>query len=856
MTHPTNSRPYHGGKAEGLIELKNVGFNVPLFDIIPADFQLNWLDRRDLTNDFLNTVHNRQKREQLITWFDQQDWSETEEKQLSHIYNTISENGRYRVSVRSSALVEDGQLHSFAGMFESVLDVENYKSFLSAVTTCWKSALDERIFRYIERNNVAGPYIPFMPLVVQRMAGGEVSGVLFTWDVQHQSNGFIVNAAPGAGEGVVFGNVEADNFILDEQGSIIEKHIHTNGRDYGCLSPEYLEKLSDAGRKIHHHNKYPQDIEFTFEGNELYILQSRDITTANFGSRVTVFDNSNIVESYPEVTTPLTYTFIRPAYEEVYRKFFELMGLSPKKLETYRRDYATMVCWIDGRVYYNLNSWFRTLSSLPGYRFNRDAMEKMMGVEQPGAYQHVKLPEGYHGIKKFTHGYPEIIKLIWRIFRNHAKSEKMVRDFMQRFHSIFDELEAENMEQKPARELADLFYQLEDRLLTNWKAPIVTDLYAMIFHGLLDKLTQKWLPDHPTLNNELLAGEGDVESAEPTRKLVEMGDGVRKDERLFRLFKSMDAGQLYARSRVDPAFGQLNNRVVAYLQKYGYRCAGELKLEQETLRERPQDIFRLIGQFVDSGLDPGELSSRERQIRAEAERKLSKHLGFFRRIIYRIVLKRARRHIRNRENLRFNRTRIFGKVREIFLGIGRDMKRNGWIDEVNDIFFLTRDELLGYVDATTVTRNFKGLISLRKEELEENKNQNVAGRFTVHGAALSSRQNWLEQEQVNQDDEGVLRGIACSPGKITAVARVVENPDQAGPMKGCILVAPQTDPGWVPLFSLASGVLVERGSTLSHAAVVSREMGLPAIVGIPGLMSRIKDGQKITMDGSSGVIEL
>ena len=190
--------------------------------------------------------------------------------------------------------------------------------------------------------------------------------------------------------------------------------------------------------------------------------------------------------------------------------------------------------------------------------------------------------------------------------------------------------------------------------------------------------------------------------------------------------------------------------------------------------------------------------------------------------------------------------------------IGRQLAREEIIDDTEDIFYLTMDEVWDYIKGTAVSTNLRELARLRRDEFAEYRERTVVpdDRFTTYGMAyhLNLFRDW-NSEPV-QDTDGLLRGVGCCPGVVTSPVKIVRNPADDVSLSGEILIAERTDPGWVPLFPAVSGILIERGSLLSHSAVVAREMGIPTIVGIRGLVKTVRAGDTVEMDGRSGTVKV
>jgi pyruvate,water dikinase len=274
------------------------------------------------------------------------------------------------------------------------------------------------------------------------------------------------------------------------------------------------------------------------------------------------------------------------------------------------------------------------------------------------------------------------------------------------------------------------------------------------------------------------------------------------------------------------------------LEKFGDRCLDELKLESPTLHDDPLLLLRSVGRValqpkaIDTDTESAEVAVRRRAENAVGQalaRSPLKHL------VFRWVLKHARARIRDRENLRFERTRLFGRVRRIFIELGRRFNALDLLESPRDIFYLELNEITGFVDGTTSTTRIKDLVALRTAEFESHRHaQAPADRFETHGTVHQGHR--FEPAAGSEDllAADALKGIGCCPGVIRGPVRVVTDPRNATLQSGEILVAERTDPGWVMLFPCA--------------------MGIPAVVSVSGVTRWLKDGDWVELNGSSGTV--
>lgn len=454
-----------------------------------------------------------------------------------------------------------------------------------------------------------------------------------------------------------------------------------------------------------------------------------------------------------------------------------------------------------------------------------------------------------------------LVSSIAGLLKNYFILPQQIRRFYQRLERALDlsQLPAGLTEMRPD-ELAAYYRSLEGRLLTRWDAPLVNDFFAMIFYGVLRKLTTQWCGDmEETLQNDLVSGEGGMISAEPARRVQQLAAIATQDQTFVQLLCTGSLDQILLKIEQIPAFQQ---QYQDYLQKFGDRCLEELKLESLTLHDDPLVLLRSVGQLAQSQTQssPSQWELKETNAtisprqQAEATVKQSLKGHPLRRLIFSWVLKNARERVRDRENLRFERTRLFGRTRQVFVELGKRFYGQDVLNSPRDIFYLELNEILSFIDGTATCTDLKGLIALRQAEFERYRQLPAPGdRFETHGIVY---QNSFQPKVVVEPASGdCLKGTGCCPGIVRAPVQVITDPRQATLRQGSILVAERTDPGWIMLFPAAAGLLVERGSLLSHSAIVAREMGIPAIVSIPQVTQWLKDGDWVEMDGSTGIVQ-
>jgi rifampicin phosphotransferase len=797
-----------GGKAAALSALVAQGFDVPAFIVlVPEAF----------------------------------DESGIKASALEELSTHLTALGEGPFAVRSSGREEDGVASSHAGQFLTVLDVAKADIAAEALKV-WRSGATDTLKAYrLSRGLSAEGGAP--AVIVQCLVRARAAGVAFSADpISGNRNRIVISAVAGLAERLVSGEVEGDDYVLDKaSGRVCEQPQD------GVLKTADLEGLHGLVVKVEQAFGRPQDIEWALKDERLYLLQARPITTlreAPIADEVPViFDNSNIVESYPGLVSPLTYSFATIVYARVYRMFVRLVGVPESLIAANGAVFENMLGRIDGRVYYNLINWYRALSLLPGFSINAAHMETMMGVDEPLPRDIVAGigPAPAHGfalVLEYARVAKVALSLGWRALR----LKQTIAGFYARLNRALEQ-PASALNSMPLSGLAGEYRRIEAELLDRWDAPLINDFLCMFAFGGSRKLLEAWAGAEGLLvHNAIMIGQGDIVSAEPAQRIRRMGAMVASDAPLVARLKAGDRSALTATP-------DLAREVEIYLAKFGDRCTEELKLESITLDEDPTALMSSIAAAAQSAPTP-------KPAGPDGQARLKALFGGrpVRRFIATRFVAWAKDRVRDRENLRFERTRIFGRARKLFMAIGRQMHALGLLTEPADVLLLTIPEVLGAIEGAGVSADLKGLAALRRVEMKAAKRRpDPPARLTLHGAVAASAR--IAAAAVGAPVEGGERkGIACSAGVVRAKARIIRDPRTEALERGEILVARHTDPGWIAIFVNASAIVVERGSLLSHSAIVARELGIPCVVSVKDALAWVQSGETLEVDGGAGVV--
>ena len=765
------------------------------------------------------------------------------------------------IAVRSSASDEDGVQQSFAGQLESFLNVAPGDA-PDRVLDVWRSAFSNRILAYRREHGVPGSPRP-PAVILQRMVTPQASGVAFSADpVSGRRGVVVVGAVPGMGTALVSGESDADTWRVGRDGTILERDIVATTRNHlsPVLTDDQVCAVARLARTAARQFGSPQDIEWAI-ADRLVLLQSRPITSLGSlpdpDGRLAIWDNSNIVESYSGVTTPLTFSFAREIYPPVYREFCRLMGVPTRVIARNDDTFHNVLGLVRGRLYYNLLNWHRILALLPGYGLNRVFMEQMMGVEEA-------LPRGVADeiardarAGRMTDAV-RLARTLAGLIANYFTLDSRVAAFSRRLDVVLAPPSPALEDCRPD-ELATHYRHLRARLLLEWDAPLVNDFFAMVFYGWLRRLVTRWCGDRAgTLQNDLIGGDGGMVSAEPAVLLRRLARLAMHDAALLERLNTGTSDEVRADLE---HHGELRDGCRDYLAKFGDRTVNELKLESVSLHDDPLPLFRAIGtigrQLAAGAAEPSAatVSSGDR-LRAQAAERVSRALARHpvRRLIFSWVLRSARRRVRDRENLRLERTRLFARVRQVFLELGRRLRAIDLLDDERDVLYLEVDELLAFVAGRSTCSDLRSLVALRRREFRAYEDGPAPpNRFETRGLLYHGHE-YHRQRRLSAETGDERGGLGCSPGVVRGAVRIVRDPRTADLSGRWILVAEHTDPGWILVFPSALGVIVERGSLLSHAAIVARELGIPAIVALRGVTQWLHDGDWVEMNGGTGVV--
>ena len=773
---------------------------------------------------------------------------------------TLSFSEKEYFAVRSNFSSEDSGEHSFAGQFLTRLNVkrEKVKEAVQEVFASYAGSLDykEKANRGkaeydLKQQGKAEQYedterqenterqgnaerqedteqkkavLSGETVLIQEMLFPEKSGVLFTKNPKGILSEMVVVLGQGLGDKVV-----------EDQENVLTYHyfpgecLYQEGQGTVIgLDEDELKTLFSLGEEIEQLFQKPMDIEFAIEKGKIYILQARAITTLDMHLPTRILDNSNISESFPGICLPLSESFAG----EMYSGIFTSLGrrFLGKRVSSYEAVFQRMVGGFSGRMYYEISSWYDILRLLPFSGKIIPVWQGMLGVSNEEISFSKKKP-GFFLKCRIT------LLFCYYFIVSQRKMKELDKFFQERYASYSKRVD----EEEEAQELYRIFLEMKEDILREWDITLMNDMVSFISTHLYGKKTAFSL-----------------ETMKPVRALSALKAVARKH--------GLDSEE-YRREKKK------------YISAYGDRIEGELKLETRTYRSNEELLDRWILDALETEKTDYSEKDCEETSRMEKPSEQKQRKSF----LYRL----AESSCNNREISRLHRTRCFGLMRRIVDKIGE--KTIGFdvyylsLDELKEFLLsgkdfslkiarekelrkayerlpvLSRVKLLGKVDrdplAGEITVLNYGAFKTKGSKVGKGEIAGEMGKSEKTSVPFSEEPKNFESKGKTESTPRVFFGRGVSKGIFRGEVLKIKSLQElrATEAKGKILLSYSTDPGWFPYLDMASGLITERGSLLSHSAILARELEKPAVVNIPHIMKELQSGDIVEIDGDLGI---
>ncbi|WNG40033.1 phosphoenolpyruvate synthase [Archangium violaceum] len=771
---------------------------------------------------------------------------------ITRLLSRLGEENAY--AIRSSATAEDLPTASFAGQQDTYLNIIGKKAILAHISKCWASLFTERAVTYRLQNGFDHRKV-LLSVVVQKMVFPQVAGILFTADpVTSNRKVSSIDAGFGLGEALVSGLVNADVYKV-RGGELIDKKVSTKKlaihalKDGGtkalaieperqnkqALTDEQILRLARMGRKVEEHFGCPQDIEWCLVGDEFYLVQSRPITT---------------LYPIPEANNQGNHVYVSVGHQQMMTDPMKPLGISLFQLTAFRPMYKA-----GGRLFVDVTD---SLASSAGREMLLDVMGKhdplikdalMTIIERRDFIKSSPDDKKEQSSSKSNKGtsssefHPQI-----------ENDPKIVSDLIEKNQASVEALRR-NIQTKSGSELLDFIQedvQELKRILFDPRSSAVF-MTAMGASAWINENIEKWLGEKgvaDTLSQSVpnnitsemgLALLNVADVIRPYPDVLEYIQHVKDDDFLDELVK-FKGGQ------------EVRDAICAYLDKYGMRCAGEIDITRPRWREKPTTLVPMILGNI-KNFAPGAGSQKFEQGRQAALRKEQELLERLKQLPdgeqkaeqTKQMISLVRNFIGYREYPKYGMISRYFVYKQALLKEAERLVRANVIQEKEDIYYLTFEELR---DVVRTHKLDYPIISKRKDEHALYEKLTPPRVITSDGEIIAG-----EYKRDNLP-AGAIVGLPVSSGVVEGRARVVLNVEDAVLEEGDILVTAFTDPSWTPLFVSIKGLVTEVGGLMTHGAVIAREYGLPAVVGVENATKRIKDGQRIRVHGTEGYVEI
>ena len=818
-----------GNKAKFLIEMKNNNFNVPDGFVVDSDTYSEEIRNNKLDKEITKCLNRLNKEniseisKEIITLFDSFKFSNNT---INKIEELLSERKLY--AVRSSGTKEDLDNYSFAGQYQTFLNIKK-DDVLNKIIGCYKSMFSEVILSYFVNNNISTDYLK-MSVIVQEMVSSEYSGICFTVDpISGNDKTMLIEIGEGLGENIVGGQNKPEQYYFDwyENKCEIPKNNH-------FIDEKMLMNISIEFKKIMEYFGYPCDIEFAIVKNELYILQARKITKIEYQGYRDIWTTADFKDGGVSATICTSYMW--SLYEYIWEYTLRKFVLDSKILKEndLNRKLGEMFF---ARCYWNLSVVKKAMSQVVGYKEREFDSEYGIKMNYEGDGETTKLTlKSLKDIIRMAIAQKKILNT------RNKNAEKYKADLLDKYY-----IYKNNYDRRQINDIKKSWYELthEDYLQSEstyfWQIFINTIHQSLYKDGLL-----KYVSESEYLT--LLGSIEDISHLLPFYDMWDISRKIRNNNDIFKYWQGKEIEEIIKdidSEKIREDFSDIRNLV----KNYGYHSDKELDVTYKCYYEDITPFINTLKDmvFLEDKYSPAQDKKRGKEayekilekIKAKVSRKKYKKIQ--------TKVLNMRKMLWWREEFRDVSTRFYYLIRVYTIELAKLFVQEKIIENIDDIWFLKVGDIWNYLDDKITDNNIKEIIEKNKIYYNSYRNYMSENEIGQNLGANDTGKNY----------DNAIKGLGANNGKVVGIARVIENFDEIDRLqKNDILVTKFTDTGWTPKFAILSGIVTEYGGILCHAAIVSREYGIPAIVSCHEALNKIKDGQKIMIDGATGIVKI
>lgn len=850
-----------GGKARNLMDLMAAGFPVPEGWVVSTSAYEQFLERNALRQrisdalrdlDYQDAVKVVRCAESIRSWMMAGEMDPQLSDRLLKETAPFGPSGLW--AVRSSAIAEDLEQASFAGQQDTYLNVTRDR-LAESVKKCWASYWNDRAIEYRHDKGI-GHLDSGMAVVVQHMVNADSSGIMFTSDPITGEEKIIIESSWGLGESIASGLVTPDRFVCDPStGEVRESKINSKVQAM-FLSPEgekvvdvpegernrpsltrgKVELVAKLGIKLHERMGSPQDIEWAAEGDKIYLLQSRPVTT--IGGDLTLWTRGYGDEYWADVTSPLFFSLLGPWLTKyVNWEGSAIMGykeLTNKPLLKIHK----------GHVYFNAEVLEGMLMYNPKFSRTKELLNYFPERD------HQRIVNADFRTGKRVMAMLRTALLDWD--GNILRTDKAYKRWARRYMKWAEEFDVRDLTKIPDDKLEDVIWEMEDQMVKHYRLI----RYGMVGHSIgMNMIMKRWLQDwigddKGVLYSRVISGLKGNKTIETNIALNRLANVARSDPYVKGKVLGLSSSDVLVQMRSDERMLKYAMEFGSFLKDYGHRSHTR-EIYFPRWGEDPRLVADIVRSLVSSPpVDLEELERRKIKEREEVEKEIVSKIrqvtrGWLKARMFNLIKGFAQTYLMFRENQRYYLDHILYRQRRVYMEFARRFMANGTIDKEEDIFFLTKEEIFALA---------KGEGKAALAEIPARRKEFVDWRGELPPKFLKGTVEFDDTVKM-VENSAQLTGTSASPGVATGPVRVVDSIEQLSEVReGEILVTSNTDPGWTAVFSKIAGLITETGGILSHGAVVSREYGIPAVTAVKGATKIFITGQRITLDGNEGLI--
>lgn len=859
-----------GGKGWNLGRLERYGFKVPGGGVLIAQAYTEFIEHNDLQGSLdeitavatIDTIGQKESGDKLALIREMIQKGCFPEQIQAGLEAGLAAQGiiNKSVAVRSSASAEDSSNASFAGIYDSFLNVRGIEGIISAIKRCYASLWTERAVSYRRKMNICDKEV-LSAVVVMEMVEAEAAGIAFTCDPRTGREDLItVNANFGLGESVVAGSVDPDRYYLHnssflltlgsktigrkEAVTVIREEEGTELRNTGqasqsqVLSDENIIKLGYLILRVFAalgSSQAHQDVEWVFDGVDFILVQARPVTVLprytfpGIQDQPEIWSNSNVKDTVPIVSSTLNYSLTWIA-NTFLTAFFTRMGYQVLEGLNFLRLFQ-------GRNYLNMAAFqwcfYDSVGVLPA------DLNKSLGGHEPEIKINEKRTLSKTIKRKLT-----MLKLVRIMAKTKKEAESSFSRVCEQTKSMFDR----DSRKFSTNDFLQLFRQIAETAADYAPVVMIIASSGSLPNLMLVKLLDRYFPGKGNaLTNALLAGAATITSAEHGYMLVELTEIARNDAEARNYFTAPEFTPLAWEEKL-PDTSAFKQGFRKFLDKYGHRAIYEMDVINPRWREDPSYPLNIIRSILETA-DLQKIRNSQREKRDHAWMEINRKLPLYMRWLVKYLVRDIEKSVALREMGKSVAILMYEPMRKLAQEFGRRFSETGILQEQADIYHCTWAEIISVISGDWDGTGLATLVSERKMTREELADVSPPDFIIGETPQFAAHESHVEGN--------ALVGLGVAAGRATGTARLVFHPNESANLQpGEILVAPSTDPGWTPLFLKASAIVMETGGFLAHGAIVAREYGVPAVVNIPGVMKIIKDGQKVSVDGDGGKVYL